>query len=134
MAVIRDLDRRVVAAGALIVLAISVPPAVIIAALKSEDVVGRESNLWVLAALGILVGFAAGGAVAGRRRPDTPYVHSAAAAIAAEIVLFAYIVVRHAIEHRSTNWVSLALLFQIGVSLSLLGGHFALRGRAARSR
>jgi predicted permease len=132
--VIRDLDTRVVAIGALVVLAIAVPPAVIIAALKSEDVVGRESNLWVVAALAILVGFAAGGVVAGRRRPETPYVHSAAAAIVAEILLLAYVLVRHAVEHRTTNWVSLALLFQIGVSISLLGGHFSLRRRAAGGR
>jgi predicted permease len=132
--VIGDLDSRVVGIGALVVLAIAVPPAVVIAALKSGDVVGRESNLWVVAALAILVGFAAGGLVAGRRRPEAPYVHSAAAAVAAEIVLLAYVLVRHAVEHRTTNWVSLALLFQIGVSLSLLGGHFALRRQAAGGR
>ena len=131
---INNLDTRVVAAGALVILGISVPPAVIIAALKSEDVVGRESNLWVVAALAILVAFAAGGVVAGRRRPDMPYLHSAAAAVAAEVALLIYVVVRHEVEHRSTNWVSLALLFQIGVSLSLLGGHFAQRRQAAGQR
>jgi len=132
--VIDDLDTRVVGIGAIVILAISVPPAVIIAALKSEDVVGRESNLWVIAALAILVAFAAGGVVAGRRRPDKPYVHSAGAAVAAEVVLLAYVVVRHAVEHRTTSWISLALLFQIGISLALLGGHFAQRKQAARNR
>jgi len=132
--VINDLDTRVVGIGAMVILAISVPPAVIIAALKSEDVVGRESNLWVIAAVAILVAFAAGGVVAGRRRPDMPYVHSAAAAVAAELVLLLYVAVRHAVEHRSTSWISLALLFQIGISLSLLGGHFAVRRQAARDR
>ena len=131
---INDLDTRVVGIGAMVILAISVPPAVIIAALKSEDVVGRESNLWVIAAVAILVAFAAGGVVAGRRRPDMPYVHSAAAAVAAEVVLLLYVAVRHAVEHRSTSWISLALLFQIGISLSLLGGHFAVRRQAARNR
>ncbi|HZQ84515.1 MAG TPA: hypothetical protein VFA83_06745 [Acidimicrobiales bacterium] len=131
---INDLDTRVVGIGAMVILAISVPPAVIIAALKSEDVVGRESNLWVIAAVAILVAFAAGGVVAGRRRPDMPYVHSAAAAVAAELVLLLYVAVRHAVEHRSTSWISLALLFQIGISLSLLGGHFAVRRQAARDR
>jgi predicted permease len=134
VAVINDLDTRVAGIGAIVILAISVPPAVVIAALKSSDVVGRESNLWVIAAVAILVAFAAGGVIAGRRRPDMPYIHSAAAAIAAELVLLAYAVVRHAVEHRTTSWVSLALLFQIGISLSLLGGHFSQRRQAARNR
>ncbi|MBV9666123.1 MAG: hypothetical protein JOZ37_19325 [Actinobacteria bacterium] len=131
---INELDTRVAGIGAIVILAISVPPAVIIAALKSEDVVGRESNLWVIAAVAILVAFAAGGVVAGRRRPDMPYIHSAAAAVAAEVVLLLYVIVRHTVEHRSTSWVSLALLFQIGISLSLLGGHFAQRRQAAQNR
>ena len=131
---IEDLDWRVVGIGAIVILAISVPPAVVIAALKSEDVVGRESNLWVIAAVAILVAFAAGGVVAGKRRPDMPYLHSAAAALGAELVLLLYVIVRHTVEHRGTSWISLALLFQIGASLSLLGGHFAVRRQAARNR
>ena len=126
---IHDIDRRVVAMGALVTLAIAIPPVVVIAALKSGDVVGRESNLWVVGAVAILVAFAAGGVVAGRRRPDMPFAHSAAAAAVADVAILGYVAIRHAIEHRGTNWVSLALLFQIGISLALLGGHFALRAR-----
>ena len=46
--------------------------------LKSRDVPGQESNLWIVVPLALLGGFALGGYAAGKRAQPTPLMHAAA--------------------------------------------------------
>jgi hypothetical protein len=88
MAVSRDggtgrlsrVDWHAIARGAAAYLAISVPCALLIVLVHGQDPVGQESNLWVVAAVVvILVAPVVGGAVAGAAQPRTPLSHGAAA-------------------------------------------------------
>ena len=129
-----DVDRRVVGEGALWALAVALPPVWLVAVLKSDDVPGEESNLWLLTPVALLAGFAIGGFVAARRRPELPLVHAAAAGAAAFGVVVVFGVVRRAVGDDGVTvsyLVRLLLLAQICVSTSLLGGYVAGR-RATR--
>ena len=110
-----DIDRRVVGEGALWTLAVALPAV-------------------LLAPPALLVGFALGGFVAGRRRADTPLMHAAAVAAAAFAALVVIGLVRRAVgdgEVTESYVVRLLLLVQICVSTAMLGGWWAARRAAA---
>jgi hypothetical protein len=74
------IDWSAIGRGAAAYLALSVPSALLIALVHGQDPVGQESNLWVVAAvIVILVAPLVGGAVAGAAQPRTPLSHAAAA-------------------------------------------------------
>jgi hypothetical protein len=130
--VIRQLDWRAAGTGALVALAILEPPVQVIAALKVDDRTGAESYWWVVGALAILVSFAAGGWVAARRRPTTPFLHGAAAAA---IAFVAHLVVRTLVKVASGDSAALApantiLVGQIAISLGVIGAYVSTRRRA----
>lgn len=80
------LDPKVVGIGAALEIAIVVPAALIVRALRQDDM-AAESNLWLVASfLALVVGPAAAGWLVGRKRPDTPALHAAAATGAAWVV------------------------------------------------
>jgi putative membrane protein (TIGR04086 family) len=125
-----DVDRRVAFEGALWTLAVALPPVWLVAVLKSDDVPGEESNLWLLTPVALLAGFAIGGFVAGRRRPETPLVHAAAAGAVAFGVVVVFGVLRRVVGDDDVTVsyvVRLLLLAQICVSTALLGGWWAAR-------
>jgi predicted permease len=129
-------DRLVVGTGALSTLAVALPPVWLVSVLKSDDVPGEESNLWLLTPVALLAGFAIGGFVAARRRRDTPLLHAATAAAAAFAVVAVFALVRRIVGSDDVTVsyvVRLLLLAQICVSTALLGGWVAAR-RAARPR
>ncbi|MDP9389582.1 MAG: hypothetical protein M3Q48_17115, partial [Actinomycetota bacterium] len=66
------IDWRAVADGAVVAVAVTLPPAILVRLFKDSDLEGQESNLWVVPVLALLVGFALGGHRAARRRPDAP--------------------------------------------------------------
>ena len=124
------LDWRTVGRGALVAIAVTVPPAWVVRALKSDDLEGQESYLWVVPVLALFAGFAVAGHLAARRRPDAPLVHSAAAAVAAFTLLAAVTVVRRVAAGDGVSaplLLTMALLLQITVSLAVLGGYAASR-------
>lgn len=128
------LDGRAVLAGAAVAVAVAVPPAALVRVVKGGDLDGQESYLWVLPVVALLVGFALGGHLAARRRPDAPLRHSAAAAAAGFGAIAAFTVVRRLAGGEglsATVMVNLVLLLQITVSLAVLGGYLATR-RGAR--
>ena len=130
MAVEERIDLRAVGEAALLTLAVAVPPVVIVDILKSDDPPGQESNLWLLAPVALLAGFALGGYLAGKWRPRTPMMHAAAAGGLAFAVLFVVGVVRRVAGDDGVSLsyiVRLLLLAQICVSASLLGGYVAGR-------
>ena len=123
-------DRRTAIEGALWALAVALPPVWLVAVLKSDDLPGEESNLWLLTPLALLAGFGIGGFVAGRRRPDTPLLHAAAAGAVAFAAVVVFGIVRRLVggdDVTLSYLVRLLLLAQICVSTSLLGGWVAAR-------
>ncbi|MBW3668272.1 MAG: hypothetical protein KY443_03570 [Actinobacteria bacterium] len=128
------LDLRAAVEGALLTLAIAVPPLWIVLILKSGDAPGEESNLWLLAPVALLGGFAVGGFRTAARRRETPLMHAAAAGAMAFAVLLVVSLVRRAVgdeEVSVVHLVRLLLLAQICISAALLGGYVGMR-RAAR--
>lgn len=128
------LDLRAAVIGALITLAIAVPPLWVVLILKSGDAPGEESNLWLLAPVALLGGFAVGGFRTAARRRDTPLMHAAAAGALAFAVLFFVSLVRRAVGDEDVSVVHLIrllLLAQICISAGLLGGYVGMR-RATR--
>jgi predicted permease len=124
------MDWRAVGTGAAVAVVVTVPPAVVARILKGDDLEGQESNLWVVPVVALFVGFALGGHLAARRRPDAPLLHSAAAAVGAFAALCVFVVVRRFVTGDGLSVplvVTLALLLQITVSLAVLGGYVAMR-------
>ena len=136
MAVEPRLDWRVAGEAALITLAVALPPVWVVSILKSRDVPGQESNLWIVVPLALLGGFALGGYAAGKRAQPTPLMHAAVAAGLAFGLLFVLSVLRRVISGDGVSlvhMVRLLLLAQICVSCALLGGYVATR-RASRPK
>jgi predicted permease len=124
------LDWGAVVSGALLTLAVALPPTLLVRVLKGDDLEGSESNLWVVAVLAIFAGFALGGHLAGRRNPRLGLAHAAAAGAVAFAGAAVYSIVRHLVTGDGVSaklLVSLALLGTITVSIALLGGYVAVR-------
>jgi peptidoglycan/LPS O-acetylase OafA/YrhL len=125
-------DWRVAGRGALVALVVALPPVVLVRLLKGSDLDGRESNLWVVSVLAILLGFGLAGFVAGRQRPRSALLHAAAAAGIAFAGLVVYTLGRHAVSGDPITVafvVRLLLVGQITISLGILGGFVATRRR-----
>jgi hypothetical protein len=128
------LDWRVAAQGALLVLAVALPPAIVVRLLSGSDTSG--SNAWVVAVIGIFAGFAVGGHLAARKRPASGITHATAAASLAYGALTAYTLIRHVVTGQTVDaalFVQLVLAGTIVISIGVLGGWVAVR-QAARAR
>ena len=129
------IDWRAAGLGAAVTLAILEPPVQIINALKANDPPGEESFLWIVGALAFFVAFPFGGFYAARRRPRTPFLHSA---VAAALALAAALVIRTIVDaitgdEASFSIITTLLLAQIAISLGVLGGYAATARRARRA-
>ena len=121
------LDAKVVGLGAALQIAVSVPPAIVVSALRQDDL-AAESNLWLVAAmLALAVGPAAAGVLAGRRRPDAPLLHAAAATAAAWALLAGVSVMRAAVASApvAALLVTLLTIAPIQVGIGVLGAFFS---------
>jgi len=124
------LDWRAVARGAAAYLAIALPCALLIALTHGNDNTGQESNLWVLAAvLVILVAPLVGGAVAATAQPRAPLSHGAAAV---GLPAGAYLLVRivaGAVEGSLTGAqvASFVLFLMVFTGIAVIGAYFAFR-------
>jgi hypothetical protein len=120
-------DPKVVGLAAALQIAIVVPPALLVAALRRDDL-GAESNLWLVAFfLALVVGPAAAGVLAGRRRPDAPLLHGAAGAFLAWALLTGVSLLR-AVAGAAEVAPLLATLLTIApiqVGVGVLGALFA---------
>jgi hypothetical protein len=124
------MDVRAVGQGALLTLAVALPPVWLVRILKGGDLAGSESNLWLVVPVALLAGFALGGHLAGRHRPERAMTHGAAAGAAAFALLVVVSVVRRLFAGDDVSLpylVRLLLLGQITISLALLGGYVAQR-------
>ncbi|MDQ6617911.1 MAG: hypothetical protein M3083_25000 [Actinomycetota bacterium] len=124
-------DRRALGRGVATYLAISAPCGLLISLLKGSDSRGRESNLWIVAALlVIVVAPMVAGAVAGTTQ-DSPLIHGALA-VAAPAGLF--LVVRALVGAvrgtlTSTQVVTFVLYLVVFTALGMLGGYLGFRRR-----
>jgi hypothetical protein len=126
------IDRTVVVRGALVVLALLVPPVVLIRSVLGPD---SDSPLWNLIMVVFLVSFPVGGAVAANRSVRAPLQHAAAAGAAAFGAALLFGLVRNLLTGWSLGLAGLVtalLLWQIATSLALLGGAVAARRRRIR--
>jgi hypothetical protein len=125
------LDRRSVGRGMATYLAIGVPCGLLIALLHGSDTKGHESNLWIAAAvMVIIVAPFVGGAVAGAAQPS-PLVHGAlAVAVPAGAFLAISSVVR-ATQGRmgAADGVTFVLYLVVFTGLGMLGGYVGFRRR-----
>ena len=131
-----SVDWRAVADGAVLTVAVTMPPTILVRLLKDSDLGGQESNLWFVPMLALLLGSALGGHRAARRRLDAPLKHAAAAAAAAFAVMAALALGRRLVTGDGITVplvVTLLLLMQITVSLAIIGGYVAMRREAAAS-
>jgi hypothetical protein len=119
-------DWRAIGRGMAAYLAIAVPCVLVIALLHGNDPVGQESNLWVVAAVVIiLVAPVVGGAVAGANQPRTPLSHGAAAIY---LPAGAFLLVRTAIglvdgSLTAAQVLSFLLFLMVFTGLGLAGGY-----------
>ena len=131
------IDWRAVADGAVLIVAVTMPPVLIVRLFKDGDLPGQESNLWVVAVVAMFVGFVLGGHRAAKRRLDAPLLHAAVAAACAAGVMASIVIVRRLVTGDGVGVplvVTLLLLLQIAVSLAIIGGYVAVRREAAASR
>lgn len=120
-------DPKVVALGAALQIAVAVPAALVVSALRRDDL-GAESNLWLLAFfLALVVGPAAAGWLVGRRRPDSPLLHAVAATGTAWALLTAVRLLRAApgSEDLAPLFATLLTIAPIQVGIGVLGAFFS---------
>ena len=128
------LDRAVVARAVGVVLLVLVPPVVLVRTILGPD---SDSPLWNVIVLAFLVSFVVGGIVAAARSAEAPLKHAAATgAVAFGLALLAGLV-----RNLLTGWslgfagiVTALLLWQIAVSLSMLGGVLGRRRRRTEAQ
>jgi putative membrane protein (TIGR04086 family) len=115
-------DVRTVLIGAAVALVVCVPVAVLLTASI------EESSGWsVVAVLLAGLGFAVGGAVAGRRQPATPAVHGALAAGVAVGILVVIRIVRRLLADEDIVWGSIAVSVILAVWLGVGGAVVSAR-------
>jgi hypothetical protein len=127
------LDRRSVVEGALLALAVAVPPIGLIVMLRGGELAGEESNAWLLVPVALLVGFALGGYRAGSTESGSPLTNAAAGGGLAFAAITLYSLIRRAVASDPITFevvVRMVLLAQICTSTALLGGYVAYRRRA----
>lgn len=126
-----EIDRRAVARGTAAYLAIAAPCGLLIALLHGSDKPGHESNLWIVAALAVIVAAPLiGGARAGSAQPS-PLVHGALA-VAAPAGLF--LIVVSAVKGAQgtftvTKGVTFLLYLAVFTAIAMLGGYLGFRRR-----
>ena len=120
------LDPGAVGLGAVVTMAVGIPVATIGSVVLEDD-----SNFVFFFALLALVGFLAGGYVAGWRAPETPMTHGAVAAFAGFAVAQAVAAVLQVIRDEDLSPVAIAFNALLAANIGLLGGWYASRRRDA---
>jgi hypothetical protein len=124
------IDRRAVGRGIVAYLAVAVPCGLVLW-LGGPSQAGHESNLWVVAALAlVLVAPLLAGAVAGGAEPS-PLVHGA---LAVAVPAGAFLIVRVIVgvgqgTLTATQAVNFLLFLVVFTSLGMLGGYLGFRRR-----
>ena len=129
----RRLDRHAVLTGAAVDLVIFLPLVVGVAILKHNDVATQESWFWVASVVALFVAPTAGGAIAGRQRPDAPLTHGAAAATTAFVVFLVFRLIDGGVRHQLPNPFQMALFLILTAGMGVVGAYLSYRGIAPGS-
>ncbi len=124
------IDRRAVGLGAALTLSIAAVPIAVVRVVVGSQAEGFERSLWVVPVVALFVAFAVGGHTAAKARPTAPYRHAASSAVVAFAAFVAFTLARRLLGGEGLSFplvVTLAMLFQVTVSLALLGGYVAWR-------
>ncbi len=111
-----------VVAGALVILAIAVPTALLAQLLDDAGSVDDDSP-WLLGAFAvILFSMAVGGFVAANRRPDAPLTNSAAASLLAYLIVQTLGVIRLLATDGDVAWVAIPFFALLAAAAGMTGG------------
>ncbi len=117
-----EIDTEAIYRGAFVVTVLAVPLAAIAGRALSDG-----SGWQVVVTLGIFLAFAAGGAVSGHMRPETPALHGALASLPCLVVLAAVRAVLAIAGDASFDPIVVLAMFAFGTTLGLIGGVAASR-------
>jgi small basic protein len=120
------LDLAAVGLGALATMAVGIPVATIGSVVLDDD----SDLVFFFAALAV-IGFLAGGYVAGFRRPDTPMAHGAVAALAGFAVSQAVSAVLQVVRDESVSPVAVVFNALLAANIGLVGGILGAKRRRA---
>jgi hypothetical protein len=123
------LDPGAVGLGAVITMAVGIPVATI-----GSVVLEDGSDLVFLFAVLALLGFLAGGYVAGHRRPEAPMAHGAVAALAGFAVSQAVSAVLQVVRDESVSPVAVVFNALLAANIGLAGGALGARRRQLQDR
>ena len=124
------MDFRAAGVGAAITLVIAAVPIVVTRLVVGSHAEGAERNLWVVPVLALFVAFAVGGHSSAKSRPAAPFRQAATSAFMAFGAFLAFTLARRLLGGEGLSFplvVTLVVLFQVTVSLALLGGYLAWR-------
>lgn len=116
--------------GAAITLGIAAVPIVLVRIVVGSQAEGNQGSLWVVPVVALFVAFAVGGHTAAKSRPAAPYRHAASSAVIAFAAFLAFTLGRRLLGGAGLSFplvVTLAILFQVTVSLALVGAYVAWR-------
>ena len=122
-----SLDRMAVLAGAVVCVLIATPAAVVQSVLADDDA-GTDQSAWVFLALAaIVVAYLVGGAVAGGRVPDAPFINGAAATLAAFVAIQAVGAVVRLVRGNGLSPVAIVFNALLAASIGALGAAYGAR-------
>jgi putative membrane protein (TIGR04086 family) len=117
-------DGRAIGLGALVAMAICVPLAVV-SQIISDYGNGDAAGVVVVFYFVVLAGLAAGGFVAGSRRPETPLSHGILAAVVAYVVVQGIGVLVNLARGDDISVVAIVFNAGLAAAMGLLGGWLA---------
>jgi putative membrane protein (TIGR04086 family) len=118
------LDPRAVAVGALVIVAVALPLALADAAQRGDDARGDLTLVVFVVTLGA---FVAGGYLAARRAPTSPYSNGAVAALAGFAVVSVLGVLSRAARGEAVSVTRIVFSGLLAYACGLLGGGLASR-------
>ncbi len=124
-----NLDGRAISVGALVTMAVGIPVATV-----GSVILDDGSDLVFFFAVLAVVGFLAGGIVAGGRRPDAPMTHGALAALAGFLVAQAVSAVLQVARDESVSVVAIVFNALLAANIGLVGGLLGARRAAPEAR
>ena len=115
------LDRGAILHGAIAAAVIAVPAGVV------QNVVAEGSSVRFFMFLLVVVGFIAGGFVAGRDAPERALVHGGLAALAVYLSVQTIGIVLRLARGVAITWIGIPLIALLSISCGIMGGYFAFR-------
>jgi hypothetical protein len=127
------LELRSLLLGAVVTIALAVPPALIGLVLSDDD--SLEGSSWVpVLFFWIIVAFLVGGYVAAMRQPHAPQAHGGMAVLLAYVIVQGVGVVRHLFSGEDIDGLSIVFAALLATSTGMVGGMAANWWRVRVSR